>query len=111
MVRAAHCIGQNSVAIGIENEGTYMTEEPPEDQFSTLADLCAHICRQYGVPASEIHGHRDFNSTDCPGDTLYAMLPKLREDVARRLGNTPPVSLPRWPTNLPLDRPSRKPPA
>ncbi|MFK0259582.1 peptidoglycan recognition family protein [Streptomyces sp. NPDC090445] len=106
MVRAAHCIGQNSAAIGIENEGTYMTEEPPEVQFSALADLCAHICRQYDVPASEIHGHRDFNSTDCPGDMLHAMLPKLREDVARRLGSATPGPLPRWPTNPPRDWPA-----
>ncbi|MFD7629633.1 peptidoglycan recognition family protein [Streptomyces sp. NPDC059851] len=85
MVRAAHCIGQNSLAIGIENEGIYMTEEPPEAQFYALADLCAHICRQYDLPTSEIYGHRDFNSTACPGDTLYAMLPMLRDEVAKRL--------------------------
>ncbi|MEV7614122.1 peptidoglycan recognition family protein [Streptomyces sp. NPDC089799] len=100
LVRAAHCVGQNSVAIGIENEGTYVTEQPPEAQFSALADLCAHICRQYGVPASEIYGHRDFNSTACPGDALYALLPKLRQDVAGRLGSTDPVPVPRHPLNL-----------
>ncbi|MFG2299028.1 peptidoglycan recognition family protein [Streptomyces sp. NPDC048603] len=104
LVRAAHCVGQNSVAIGIENEGTYMTEQPPEAQYTALADLCAQICRQYGVPASEIYGHRDFNSTACPGDMLYAMLPKLREDVAGRLGSTEPVPLPRRrPVGLPRD--------
>ncbi|MEU8435997.1 peptidoglycan recognition family protein [Streptomyces sp. NPDC029216] len=103
LVRGAHCVGQNSVAIGIENEGTYMTEEPPAAQFSALADLCAHVCRQYDVPASEIYGHRDFNSTACPGDKLYALLPKLRQDVARRLGNTQAVPLPRWPVNPPAD--------
>ncbi|MEU3721387.1 peptidoglycan recognition family protein [Streptomyces sp. NPDC031705] len=101
LVRGAHCVGQNSVAIGIENEGTYMTEAPPAAQFSALADLCARICRQYDVPASEIYGHRDFNSTACPGDRLYAMLPKLREDVSRRLGGTQPVPLPRRPLNPP----------
>ncbi|WP_327134948.1 peptidoglycan recognition protein family protein [Streptomyces sp. NBC_01343] len=85
-VRAAHCVGQNTVSIGIENEGTYMTEDPPAAQFSKLADLCAHICTQYGLPASEIYGHRDFNSTSCPGDRLYALLPTLRQQVATRLG-------------------------
>ncbi|MER7463142.1 peptidoglycan recognition family protein [Streptomyces sp. NPDC097981] len=87
-VRAAHCIGQNTVSIGIENEGTYMTEDPPAVQFAALADLCAHICRQYGLAASEIYGHRDFNSTSCPGDRLYALLPTLRKDVATRLGTS-----------------------
>ncbi|MCX4776086.1 peptidoglycan recognition protein family protein [Streptomyces sp. NBC_01264] len=105
-VRGAHCVGQNNVAIGIENEGTYMTVQPPPAQFSVLADLCARVCRQYDVPASEIYGHRDFNSTACPGDTLYALLPKLREDVARRLGSAEPVSLPRRPEHPPLDWPT-----
>ncbi|RSS54682.1 N-acetylmuramoyl-L-alanine amidase [Streptomyces sp. WAC07061] len=101
LVRGAHCVGQNSVAIGIENEGTYTTQEPPAAQFSTLADLCAQVCRQYDLSPSEIYGHRDFNSTACPGDRLYAMLPRLRQDVALRLGNTQPVEQPRWPVNLP----------
>ncbi|MCF3180625.1 N-acetylmuramoyl-L-alanine amidase [Streptomyces polychromogenes] len=103
LVRAAHCVGQNSVAIGIENEGTYTSEEPPAAQFAALADLCAHVCRQYGVPASEIYGHRDFNSTACPGDRLYALLPKLRQDVARRLGDDRGVPVPRWPAHLSAD--------
>ncbi|WP_331727990.1 peptidoglycan recognition family protein [Streptomyces sp. NBC_00158] len=103
LVRGAHCVGQNNVAVGIENEGTYTAVEPPEAQFSALADLCAHVCRQYDVAPSEIYGHRDFNSTACPGDRLYAMLPRLRQDVARRLGSTQPVGLPRWPVNLPVD--------
>ncbi|MGR4880605.1 peptidoglycan recognition family protein [Streptomyces sp. LARHCF249] len=85
-VRAAHCVGQNTVAIGIENEGTYTSQAPPAAQYATLADLCAHICGQYGLPASEIYGHRDFNATSCPGDRLYALLPTLRRDVATRLG-------------------------
>ncbi|MFF4367150.1 peptidoglycan recognition family protein [Streptomyces sp. NPDC001594] len=103
MVRGAHCVGQNSVAIGIENEGTYTAEEPPAAQFSALADLCARVCRQYGVAASEIYGHRDFNSTACPGDKLYALLPKLRQEVARRLGDDRQVPLPRWSEHLPAD--------
>ncbi|MFB8394997.1 peptidoglycan recognition protein family protein [Streptomyces yangpuensis] len=91
-VRAAHCVGQNTVSIGIENEGTYTSEAPPAAQYAALADLCAHICDHYGLPASEIYGHRDFNSTACPGDRLYALLPALRRDVATRLGT--PLSEP-----------------
>ncbi|MFA7761775.1 peptidoglycan recognition family protein [Streptomyces sp. NPDC048723] len=89
-VRAAHCVGQNTVSIGIENEGTYTSQDPPAAQFAALADLCAHICDQYGLPASEIYGHRDFNATACPGDHLYALLPTLRKDVAARLGTPAP---------------------
>ncbi|AYV31553.1 N-acetylmuramoyl-L-alanine amidase [Streptomyces sp. ADI95-16] len=85
-VRAAHCVGQNTVAIGIENEGTYTSVEPPAKQFAALAALCAHVCQKYGLSPSEIYGHRDFNDTSCPGDRLYAMLPRLRQEVAGLLG-------------------------
>ncbi|MCB5183295.1 peptidoglycan recognition protein family protein [Streptomyces antimicrobicus] len=87
-VRAAHCVGQNNTSIGIENEGTYTSVEPPAAQYAALVEMCAHICRQYRIPAAEIYGHRDFNDTGCPGDRLYAMLPKLRRDVAGRTGET-----------------------
>ncbi|MCX4539546.1 peptidoglycan recognition family protein [Streptomyces sp. NBC_01565] len=84
-VRSAHCVGQNTVSIGIENEGTYTSVEPPAKQFAALGALCAQICRKYGLPPSEIYGHRDFNDTACPGDRLYAMLPRLRQEVATQL--------------------------
>ncbi|MEU5427078.1 N-acetylmuramoyl-L-alanine amidase [Streptomyces olivoreticuli] len=95
MVESAHCTGQNTVAIGIENEGTYSTVEPRDVHYATLVDLCTYICRQYGLAAYQIYGHRDFNNTECPGDRLYAMLPKLRADVAARIGGDP--TGPVWP--------------
>ncbi|MEW1892836.1 N-acetylmuramoyl-L-alanine amidase [Streptomyces sp. NBC_00523] len=94
-VESAHCTGQNTVAVGIENEGTYMTVDPRGEQYARLVELCAHICRQYGIPAYQIYGHRDFNSTDCPGDRLYALLPQLRQDVAARVGGDPAPAV--WP--------------
>ncbi|WP_243398309.1 peptidoglycan recognition protein family protein [Deinococcus koreensis] len=93
-VRGAHCDGFNDVSVGIENEGTYMTVSPPGGQYAALVTLCAWLCQQYGIPATELYGHRDFNDTDCPGDVLYAKLPQLRQDVAARLG----VSVRVWPT-------------
>ena len=85
-VRGAHCDGQNDVAVGIENEGTYTSVQPTQALYDKLVAMCAYICQQYGIPSSQIYGHRDFNATQCPGDQLYAMLPKLRSDVAAKLG-------------------------
>jgi N-acetyl-anhydromuramyl-L-alanine amidase AmpD len=85
-VRGAHCDGQNDVAVGIENEGLYTSALPPQALYNQLVALCAFICQQYGIPSSQIYGHRDFNATECPGDQLYAKLPQLRSDVAARLG-------------------------
>lgn len=85
-VRGAHCTGQNDTSVGIENEGTYSSVSPPTALYNQLVALCAYTCQQYAIPASQIYGHRDFNSTDCPGDVLYAKLPQLRSDVAARIG-------------------------
>ncbi|SDZ09746.1 N-acetylmuramoyl-L-alanine amidase [Amycolatopsis xylanica] len=87
IVRAAHCPGQNENAIGIENEGLYTTAEPPQAQWKSLVVLCAYVCRQYGIPVTEIKGHRDFFNTECPGDLLYSKLPQLRAEVAAALGH------------------------
>jgi hypothetical protein len=85
-VEGAHCVGQNTVAVGIENEGTYMTATPPAQLWVGLRDLCAYICGQYGIAPTQIFGHRDFNNTACPGDVLYLMLPRLRSEVGDVLG-------------------------
>ncbi|KAA2252146.1 N-acetylmuramoyl-L-alanine amidase [Solihabitans fulvus] len=87
MIQGAHCPGQNSVAIGIENQGNYMDVEPSVDLWQSLVSLCVVVCQQYGVPATEIYGHRDYlSTTQCPGDKLYAQLPRLRSEVAAVLG-------------------------
>jgi N-acetylmuramoyl-L-alanine amidase/Putative peptidoglycan binding domain len=85
-VEGAHCTGQNVEAVGIENEGTYSTLTPPDEQWGRLRSLCAYICHQYGIEPTEIGGHRDFKDTLCPGDAFYAMLPRLRSEVADVLG-------------------------
>jgi hypothetical protein len=81
-VHGAHAGVQNSQAIGIENEGTYVSVAPPAALYQALVHMCAHICQQYAIPASEIYGHRQFSSTQCPGNVLFGMLPQLRSDVA-----------------------------
>ncbi len=96
-VLGSHCTGQNTTALGIENEGTYTSTTPPSAQWDKLVDLCAYLCQTYAVPASALYGHRDFLSTECPGDAFYAQLPALRSAVAAKLGSTPPPTR-TWPT-------------
>ncbi|MBY8870390.1 peptidoglycan recognition protein family protein [Micromonospora sp. PLK6-60] len=85
MVQGAHCVGQNSQAIGIENDGIYLDVQPPAALWNSLVTFCAFTCQQYAIAPSEIYGHKDFNSTQCPG-LLHARLPELRTAVAARLG-------------------------
>lgn len=87
VVQGAHCPGQNVDAIGIENEGTYTAVEPTHLQWDSLVSFCAYTCDQYGIRPADIEGHRDYyTDTVCPGDVLYALLPRLRQEVARALG-------------------------
>lgn len=86
-VEGAHCTGQNVVAVGIENEGTYTATGPTGEQWNRLRQMCAYICRQYGIRSTAIYGHRDFKDTACPGDVLYRKLPQLRKEVAGLLGD------------------------
>jgi len=80
-VLGAHCLGQNEESVGIENEGTYTNVQIRDEQYAKLVRLCAYICQQYDILPRNIHGHRDFVATECPGDRLYARLPTLRDDV------------------------------
>lgn len=85
-VIGAHTANHNSHTIGIENEGTYSSATPPGALMSALVDTCSWLCLVYRLdPQEAIVGHRDYNATNCPGDKLYSMLPKLRDDVGSRL--------------------------
>ncbi|MFC0531684.1 golvesin C-terminal-like domain-containing protein [Phytohabitans kaempferiae] len=91
-VTSAHCPGQNTVGVGIENEGTYTSLLPPTVLWDRLVDLCAYICQQGRFGASQIYGHRDFVATSCPGNAFYARLPELRAAVAAKLTDPPPTA-------------------
>lgn len=91
-VQGAHAPGANTDGIGIENEGTYISELPTQQLWDSLVAFCAYACQQYGIAATEIYGHRDFVATACPGDAFYAKLPELRAAVQAALdGGTDPV--------------------
>lgn len=77
----------NSTAIGIENEGSYGEAVPPSQQRRALVELCAWLCRQYGIAPSSIRGHRECKPTACPGDALFAQLPALRLEVSQLIAS------------------------
>lgn len=97
----------NSRVIGIENEGLYTDEDAPDTLWDALSDLVTYMAYQYDIPPQLIMGHRDFDSTQCPGDVLYGRLVELRGTVARRLGTPLPPSVPEWPLLRPGDEGER----
>lgn len=96
-VVGAHVGGYNNYAIGIENEGTYITASPTTALWNSLVNTVAYMCSQYAIAPSRIFGHRDYNNTQCPGDRLYSMLPQLRDEVAAKLGSSNPPDPVTWP--------------
>jgi len=99
MIFGSHCPDWNDIAIGIENQGNYMTATPPAAMLATLKTMCAYTCVRYGIDPSQIVGHRDHRDTDCPGDRLYALLPSLRSGAAaliKRRAATP-LNAATWP--------------
>jgi N-acetylmuramoyl-L-alanine amidase len=90
LVVGAQSLHHNQHTLGIENEGTYVKDEVPAKLWKSLIEVCAWLCSAHDLdPATAIVGHRDFNSTDCPGDALYHRLPRLRTEVARIMDKTP----------------------
>jgi hypothetical protein len=101
-VVGAQAQGYNSQSTGISNLGTFSTTGQTEAGLAALAHLLSWKLAIHGVaPQSKvtvssgggstnrhpagtqvtfdaISGHRDGNATACPGDALYAQLPRLR---------------------------------
>jgi len=87
-VQSAHCPGRNIDSIGIENEGTYISETPTQALWDSLVRLSVTICQQYNIKAHNMFGHWDFRATQCPGIAFYRQFPQLRRDVAVALGTS-----------------------
>ncbi|MBA9077336.1 MULTISPECIES: peptidoglycan recognition protein family protein [Rufibacter] len=63
-------------------EGNFNKEQVTEAQYQSLLLLTKAIAKRWKIPAATISGHKDNATTACPGEALYNLLPKLREDVA-----------------------------
>lgn len=83
----AHAEGQNYHTVGINVTGNFEKETPIQSQIASLEKLLVFLCQTYDIhpSAATIVGHRNVNSTDCPGKNLYKLLPEIRDDVALQL--------------------------
>ncbi len=115
-VIGAQAGGYNAVSTGVALLGSFMTAVPPAAAVAALERLLAWKLSLHGVPVGgrvtvvvdpadafytpfapgahvslpRVAGHRDGDSTDCPGNALYARLPEVRRRVAT-LAGTPAV--------------------
>jgi hypothetical protein len=113
-VIGAHDIGFNTNTLGISYIGNYMTAKPSRAALDSIARIVAWKFGMYGVDPTgkvtltsgspkgqdgnlidqgqqitlpRVFGHRDTNSTQCPGDNLYKKLPLIAA-----LAKTPGIS-------------------
>ena len=81
-----HCLGHNEDTIGVCVVGKLDSAEPTNAQVASLTALLAWLLDSYGREPEAVVGHRDLNSTACPGRYLYPRLRDIRN--ALRDGKT-----------------------
>jgi hypothetical protein len=115
-VIGAHAGAYNAESTGVAVLGDFMNVVPPRPAIRALEQLLAWKLSLHGVPAGgrvtvvvdpadyfytpfapgahvslpRVAGHRDGDSTDCPGNAFYARLPSIRPRVIS-LAGTPAV--------------------
>jgi hypothetical protein len=96
----------NSSSIGIEAENNG-TEPWPAVQLDAYKKLCAEICREFGLTASRVKGHKEVNTQKPDPHSLN--MNDFREDVAALLRGEPAAQALSWTEKLmkrlPLLRP------
>ena len=105
VVTAAHVGGFNSGNTGIALLGTLTSVEATPAARGSLERLLGELTARHGIDPhgaskyvnpvngvtkdiANISGHRDWAATECPGGTLYARLPAIRDAAA---GTPPPT--------------------
>lgn len=77
----------NNGSLGIVACGNMNILPVTHDQVHRIIDQCATWCKVHDIDPQHIYGHRDFQTSKlCPGHSLYAELPHIRQAVARRIG-------------------------
>lgn len=110
-ILGAHFSAVNTGTSGISMIGTYTGLPPTVAAMSTLIDLLTWQAQRYsldpfaetlhaasGLELNVVSGHRDAGlsprasgRTECPGTSLYPLLPALREEVCGRVPGCVPL--------------------
>jgi hypothetical protein len=96
-ILGAHFCGKNQNTMGVCMLGDFMKVRPTEKAIFSLKYLLAWKLKKDGISAfgqtkhpqntgsllNNLCGHRDGCNTDCPGDSLHALLPSIKAEAAR----------------------------
>lgn len=89
-----HVKNANQDSIGIVLTGNFNWDVPTNQQIKTLTDLLIRLVKKYNLKYWNIYGHKDikqffiFNTTftNCPGNNLYKLLPDIRKNIGKAIG-------------------------
>ena len=65
-MRGAHCDGHNDM-LGICLVGDFTKRPPPPVQLAAAAALTRRLSAKYRLTPTQVHRHRDLDTTACPG--------------------------------------------
>ena len=117
VVRGAHARDYNDATVGIALLGNFTDVMPTSAARTALINLLAWKAERHGMnpkgystyvnpvngttkPLYNIAGHRNVNSTACPGWTFYASFPALRQAVADKIASTTGASVDETPPKV-----------
>lgn len=94
-VQGAQAQDLNRVSIGVAVTGDMMNHLPPQAQWNGMIHCLAVECDRWDIPVKNIIGHRDVArivgdpsvATSCPGDALYAQIPRIQQEVEAAMRN------------------------
>ena len=77
----AHTYNHNGSSVGIVLDGNFEEAMPTAVQLDKTARLVAALSHIYNITPdyNSMVGHRDLNTTLCPGKNLYIELPQIRD--------------------------------
>lgn len=69
----SHCLGKNSISVGIALEGDFRKDKPTDAQIKSVKELIPHI-REIYPKITHVMNHRDLYPTLCPVVDLKDMV-------------------------------------
>lgn len=105
VVRGSHARHFNDATVGIALLGSFTSVMPTTAARTALVNLLAWKAERHGIDPKagstyvnpsdgttkwlyNISGHRNVNTTACPGELFYNTFPTLRQDVANKIAST-----------------------
>lgn len=69
----SHCLGQNSISIGVALEGDFRYEKPTDKQITAAKQVIKDIIKVY-PKIKRVYNHKDLYPTACPVVNLKEMV-------------------------------------